>query len=218
MEFRSVGDLRIQQPNIDPDDLTTEPTAFRGEFELEFADISGGDQSGVTGEGSLSRTVVADVDLSDARLTPLSLSDVVLQGVQLSNAVLGETTARRVEITGTRAIGVQLALAQATDLYVRDSQFDYATVRIGKVKNGAAFSGCSFRETVFIGDLSSIVFENCEFYGTEFEATRAADCDLRGSRLTDVRGLLTMRGARITNEQALSVAAAIATESGLVVN
>jgi hypothetical protein len=66
--------------------------------------------------------------------------------------------------------------------------------------------------------LSNVVFVDCELNAAEFEVSRATDCDLRSSRLTDVRGLLTLRGAKITTEQAVSVARIIATESGLSVD
>jgi len=217
LEFRDVAGVRVQRPSIDRDDLAPEQTLFKGDFEFEMARIDGGDQSGTTGEGGVSHTLVTTVNLSDAHLGPLSLSDVAVEDTDLSNAALPETTARRVEFVRCRAVGLQLSLVQATDLYVQDCQLDYATIRIAKVKNTVVFSGCSFRETLFVGDLSNVVFADCEFNGAEFEATRAAECDLRGSRLTDVRGLLSLRGAKITHEQALSVAAIIATESGLKV-
>lgn len=86
------------------------------------------------------------------------------------------------------------------------------------MKNAAVFSGCSFRETVFVGDLSNVVFTDCELNATEFEVSRAVDCDLRSSRLTDIRGLLRLRGAKISTEQAVSVARMIATESGMSVD
>jgi uncharacterized protein YjbI with pentapeptide repeats len=217
LEFRDVAGVKVQRPSIDRDELVPERAHFRGEFAFEHVHIDGGDQTGVNGEGTLSHTLVTTVNLAEARLGSLSLSDVAFEDTDLSNAVLPETTVRRVELVRCRGIGVQLSLVQATDLYVQDSQFDYATIRIAKVKNPAVFSGCSFRETLFVGDLSNVVFTECEFTGAEFEATRATDCDLRGSRLAGVRGLLSLRGAKITHEQALSVATTIATESGFTV-
>lgn len=217
LEFRDVADVKVQRPSIDRDELVPEQAHFRGEFAFEQAHIDGGDQIGVNGEGTLSHTLVTAVNLAEARLGSLSLSDVAFEDTDLSNAVLPETIARRVELVRCRVVGVQLSLAQAADLYVQDCKFDYATIRIARVKNPAVFFGCSFRETLFVGDLSNVVFAECEFNGAEFEVTRATDCDLRRSRLADVRGLLSLRGAKITHDQALSVATTIATESGLTI-
>lgn len=155
--------------------------------------------------------------MSGAQLSPLSLSNVAFDNVDLSNAALPDTTARRVEFLKCRGIGLNLTLNQATDLYAEQCRFDYATVRIDKVKNATVFSGCSFRAAVFVGDLSNVIFTECELNAVQFGATRAADCDLRSSRLDDIRGLLTLRGAKITTKQAVSVAEIIATESGLSV-
>jgi hypothetical protein len=37
------------------------------------------------------------------------------------------------------------------------------------MKDVSVFSGCSFREMVFVGDLSDVLFEDCELSATEFE-------------------------------------------------
>ncbi len=102
-------------------------------------------------------------------------------------------------------------------MYAEDCRFDYGSVGFGQVKNAIIFRRCSFRETVLSGDLSNVVFDDCDLEMTEFEATRANGCDLTESRLIDARGLLTLRGARIYAEQAASVAKQIATEAGLTV-
>jgi uncharacterized protein YjbI with pentapeptide repeats len=218
MEFRDISDdARMQRPTIDRDELTKEVAAFKGEFNHDAVHIDRGSQSGVTGEGTLSHSLVTGVDLTEAQLTPLTMSDVVLNGVDMSEAVFRETTARRVEIINCRAIGAVLNIAHASDLYIQGGQFDYATIRIAEVKNVAVFDGCSFEETNFIGDMSRIHFTDCTFHGAQFEATRATDCDLRGSQLNRVYGILSLRGAKITTDQAFSIARGIATESGLTV-
>lgn len=81
----------------------------------------------------------------------------------------------------------------------------------------AVFSGCTFREATISGDLSNVVFADCDFVETEFRVTRAAKCDLRGSRFTDARGLLSLRGAMISPDQAVAISGSIAREAGLIV-
>lgn len=208
---------RIQRPSLDIDDLSVENAGFRGEFAYDSALVEGGDQAEVLGEGEIIRSRVKGVNLAGTTLNPLELRDTVLTGADFSRAKLPRTTAQRVELVNCRAAGVQLTLLQASDVYAEDCQFDYGTIRIERVKHALVFSGCSFRETLLIGDLSNVVFVDCLFAGTEFEATAAAGCDLRGSTFEGVKGLLSLRGARISSEQALSASAAIAAESGLVV-
>lgn len=217
MDFLKVAGKTIQRPSLDEDDLTSEEASFKGEFDLESAHIDDGDQSGVTGEGSIVASLVSSVDLSGSRLSPLSLSDVRFDGVNLSNAAFTATTARRVDLLQCQAIGLQAVFTQASDVFAEDCRFDYSTLRFEQVKNAVIFRRCSFKESVLAGDLSNVVFDDCQFDETEFEATRAAGCDLTESRLVGVRGLLTLRGARITTDQASFLATQIASEAGLTV-
>ncbi|MFK0247861.1 pentapeptide repeat-containing protein [Amycolatopsis azurea] len=222
MEFRDFDGVKVRRPSVEREDLAVEPAVFDGDFDfdavhLDGGDQDGGDQDGVRGGGEIVRSLVSEVSLANARLDRLTLSDVVLEGVDLSNAAIRELSARRVEILRCRAIGLGVSIASASDLYVENARFDYASLTVERVKGAAVFSGCSFRETVFSGDLSRLTFVDCDFTETEFAATGAAGCDLRGSRLSGVRGLLTLRGAKITAEQAVSIAGILAAESGLSV-
>ncbi|MFC3453468.1 pentapeptide repeat-containing protein [Amycolatopsis speibonae] len=217
MEFRDFDGIKVRRPSVDRKDLIKEPAVFEGYFDLDSVHLDGGDQGGVRGGGEIVRSLVSEVSLANARLDRLTLSDVILEGVDLSNAAIRELSARRVEILRCRAIGLGVSIASAADLYVENARFDYASLTVERVKGSAVFSGCSFRETVFSGDLSRLIFVDCDFTETEFAATAAVDCDLRGSRLSGARGLLTLRGAKITAEQAISVAGILAAESGLSV-
>ncbi|WP_409493022.1 pentapeptide repeat-containing protein [Amycolatopsis sp. cmx-11-12] len=217
MDFRDFDGVKVRRPSVERDGLAREPALFQGDFDFDAVHLDGGEQDGVSGGGEIAHSLVSDVSLANARLDRLTLSDVVLEGVDLSNAAIRELAVRRVEILRCRAIGLGVSIASASDLYVENAQFDYASVGVERVKNAVVFSGCSFRETVFSGDLANLTFVDCQFTDTEFAVTGAAGCDLRGSRLSGVRGLLTLRGAKITSEQAVSLAGIIATESGLSV-
>jgi uncharacterized protein YjbI with pentapeptide repeats len=217
MEFLKVAGKTIQRALIEDDDLSSETPAFRGDFDFNSVRMEDSDQSGVVGEGVLSTVLVSAVDLSGSRLAPIELSDVRFDGTNLSNTVMSEVTARRTEFLRCQAIGLRIDLQQASDVYAEDCRFDFGTLRFEHVKNAVVFRRCSFREAVFAGDLSNVVFDDCELIETEFEATRAVGCDLTASRLVGVRGLLTLRGARIEAGQAGSLAGQIATEAGLTV-
>ncbi|MGW4130553.1 pentapeptide repeat-containing protein [Amycolatopsis japonica] len=217
MEFRDFDGIKVRRPSVEHEDLESEPAVFGGDFDFDTVHLDGGEQDGARGGGEIAHSLVSEVSLANARLDRLTLSDVVFEGVDLSNAAIRDLSARRVEILRCRAIGLGVAITAATDLYVENARFDYASVTVERVKGAVVFSGCSFRETVFSGDLSRLTFVDCDFTETEFAATSAVDCDLRGSRLSGVRGLLTLRGAKITGEQAVSVAGILATESGLSV-
>lgn len=157
------------------------------------------------------------VDLAGSRRTPLTLVDTVLRRCDLSAAVWQSVTLRQVELLDCRARGLRLSVELAQDVYLSGCRLDQATIRIERVRGLVVFDGCVFSEAVIGGDLSSAVFADCTFDDAEFAATAAAGCDLRSSRLGGARGLLTLRGARITVDQATAIAPRLATESGLTV-
>ncbi|HEX7661033.1 MAG TPA: pentapeptide repeat-containing protein [Pseudonocardiaceae bacterium] len=216
--FRELaGGRAVRRPALDKDGLRRQTADFAGAFDLDAALVADGEDTDVSGEGSITHSLLRKLNLSGANLGSLYLMDTVLEDVDLSNASVQRTNANRVELLRCRAIGLRLSLQQAADLYVDDCRIDFATIRIMKIKKIAVFAGCSFRETTIAGDLSNAVFADCDLTETEFAATGANACDLRGCRLEGARGLHTLRGAIISREQAISVADQLATEIGLVI-
>jgi uncharacterized protein YjbI with pentapeptide repeats len=203
-------------PDID-DDVTEARADFDGEFEFDTVRIEGGDQTNAVGEGTINTAIVERVDLTQAKLGPLTLANVLLRNVELSNASLQRVVARRTAIRASRAIGLKLSLDLAMDLSVEDCRLDYAILNVEKVKGVAVFRGCTFREATISGDLSNVRFQDCDFVETEFRVTRAAKCDLRSSRIDSSKGLLSLRGAMISPEQAVAISGMIAAEAGLIV-
>jgi uncharacterized protein YjbI with pentapeptide repeats len=203
----------IQLPDVSP----TTPALLEAELDLNDVLVDGGDYTGLVADGTIAASIVRGVDLSGAKLGPLTLSNVSLRQVDLSNASLQRLVARRTEWRTCRAIGLRVSFDHASDLSIVDCRLDYATIRMEKVKGGAVFTGCSFREATIGGDLSNTRFVDCDFVETEFRATRAAKCDLSSSRIASARGLLSLRGATISSEQAVAVSTMIAAEAGLIV-
>lgn len=203
-------------PDVD-DEWPIAGADLAGEFELDSVRVDGGVHAEVVGEGTISNAVLERMDLSGAKLGPLTLANAVLRNVELSNASLQRVVARRVELLTSRAIGLRLSVELAMDLSIQDCRLDYATLHLEKAKGIAVFQGCTFREATISGDLSNTVFQDCDFTDTEFRVTRATKCDLRTSRFTSARGLLSLRGATISPEQAVAISGIIAAEAGLIV-
>lgn len=157
------------------------------------------------------------VDLAGSRRGPLTVVDSVLRRCDLSAAVWQEVTLRQVELLDCRALGLRLSVDLAQDVYVSGCRLDHAVLRVGRVRGLLVFADCVFTEAVVGGDLSSVVFAGCRFAGAEFAATGADGCDLRDSDLAGSRGLLTLRGARVTAGQTVAIAPRLAAEAGLAV-
>lgn len=218
VEFRHLSEgRRVTKPSLDEDELEPGPSSFSGEIDLDLVRVAGGDCAGSRGHGAVTRSTVSDVDLTGATLSPLTVSDTRFTGVDLSNASIQQANLRRAEWLRLRAIGLRMAIDRLEDGYFEGVRFDYATVHIERVKGLAVFQQCSFREAEIRGDLSGVVFDQCELAGARFTARAANGTDLTTSRLDGALGLLSLRGARITMTQALSIAVQLAAEAGLSV-
>lgn len=219
MNFRDVvGGRIIASPSLHDDELELAPCSFRGEFDIDRLHVHGGDSSGSRGQDSITHSIVSDIDLTGATIYPLAVSDTRLKGVDLSNTTMQEVKLRRTEWLHGRAIGLHLSADRLEDVYIEEVRFDYATIHAERVKGLVVFRGCSFREAEISGDLSDVVFDECELTGVRFAARTAKGADLKTSRLDGAHGLLSLRGAVITAEQALSIAIQLATEAGLSVD
>lgn len=157
------------------------------------------------------------LDLGGSRRRPLTLVDTVLRRCDLTAALWDQVTLRQVELLDCRALGLRASLEMAQDVYVSGCRFDSATLRVERVRGLLVFTGCTFTEAVLGGDLSAVVFSDCSFDGADFAASAATGCDLRGSRLDGARGLLTLRGARVTVDQTVTMAPRLALEAGFTV-
>ncbi|WP_414167228.1 pentapeptide repeat-containing protein [Streptoverticillium reticulum] len=218
MEFRDLGDGRsLQRPSIDHDDLVPYTGAIKGELSVSMSCIDGTDATGAVVEGTVTRSVLDRVQLTNATVAPFRLDDTAVRGADLSNSRWRDVHLSRVELAGCRGIGWQLAATEAGDVYAEDCRFDMATIALDKVRGVVAFVRCSFKEASFSGRLDRVIFHDCDLSNAEFAVTSAKGCDLRGAELRGARGLLSLRGARINATQVVTVAELLATEAGLMV-
>ncbi|MFG3338753.1 pentapeptide repeat-containing protein [Glycomyces sp. NPDC048151] len=220
MEFREISDnRRVQRPSIEDEDLESASVGLKGEFSFEEVHVEGGDFSGTTGEGRLTRSVLEAVDLSETVVEPLALADVRLSGCVLSNARWSQVDGRRVEVVGSQLVGWRVEFELAQDIYVGDCRADFASFDFDTVKGLVVFERCRFKESSFTGNLSKVAFIDCDLADADFSAVAdARGLDLRESKLVGAKGLLSLRGARVTDDQVLQIAGDLARETGLVVD
>lgn len=219
MEFRELSeDRRIQEPSIEAEDLTPLRAGLKGEFAFEEVALGEGEYPGTTGEGRAVRSVLDGMDVSESVVEPLELADVRLSGCMLSNARWSEVDARRVEVMKSQLVGWQVRFTLAQDVYIADCRADFASFDFESVKGLVVFNKCRFKDAEFSGNLSKAVFVDCDLAGADFSAViDARGLDLRESKIEGAKGLLALRGARVTGNQVLQVAGDLAREVGLAV-
>lgn len=173
-----------------------------------------GEHGGLHGGGEIAESLLDGADLAGTRFDPLTLTDVRIRRGDLSNAAWEGLTARRVAVDGCRSVGWRVIVDFAEDLLVQGCRWDHGGLYVSRTRGAVVFRDCSFAGTTLRGDLSRVVFDGCDLAGAEFAASAAAGCDLRSSRLAGARGLLTLKGARISTDQLIEIAGILAVEAG----
>ncbi len=215
VDFRDVGERRqMRRPSIEVDELEDASTGLRGQFDLDGLRLTG-EQSGVRGEGSISRSILSGSELSDASLGPLSCTDVRFEGVDLSNSSWTGAGMRRVEFAGCRAVGWSAQFERVEDVAFTDCRLDYCSWVTENSSGLVLFEGCTFRDAEFGGRMDKFIFRGCKLAGVRFDATSAVQCDLRDAEIHGMHGLATMRGARIGLHQASEAGVILAEDIGL---
>lgn len=216
MKFRKIDERRtMRRPLWEADRLTPLEAPPEPDFELSERLLDGLEWTGAVADGSLDQSLVRSADLSETALSPFEAVDVTVERSVLANGRWERATARRVEITDSQLVGWQAQFALVQDLYVADSRADFAGISIGTAKGPVVFERCRFMNATFLGDFSKAVFIDCAFPGADFSrVANAKGCDLRRSDLTGINGLMSLRGALITPDQAVDIAGELAKAAG----
>ena len=162
-----------------------------------------------------SPTVLADVDLSGARLRGLRLADVTVERGNLANVAAPELSLRRVTVTGARLTGAQWTHGTIADAVFRDCRIDLATFA-GTTFERVAFDGCrlsqaDFRESL----LRSVRFDHCDLTEADITGVRIDRCELRACTLDGLSGLERLRGAAMSWADVVGHAGQLAAALGI---
>ncbi|WP_026923397.1 pentapeptide repeat-containing protein [Glycomyces arizonensis] len=216
MKFRKIDDDRsMRRPVVEAERLVALTDDLDFDFEYSERLLKDADWSEQSGDGILESSAVKNANLAGAALSPLEIVDVTVDRSVLSNGRWEQVTARRVEITDSQLVGWQAQFSMATDVYIADCRADFAGISIGTAKGAVVFERCRFMNASFLGDLSKAVFIDCAFPGADFaRVAKAQGCDMRRSDLSGVSGLMSLKGALITADQAVEIAGELAVAAG----
>jgi uncharacterized protein YjbI with pentapeptide repeats len=216
VKFRKIDERRsMRKPLWEADRLRPLDERPDPDFELSERLIDGLEWTGAHADGSLDQSLLRSVDLSGTALAPFEVVDTTIERSVLSNGRWERATARRLEITDSQLVGWQTQFSLAQDVYVADCRADFAGISIGTAKGPVVFERCRFMNATFLGDFSKAVFIECAFPGADFSrVANAKGCDLRRADLSGITGLMSLRGALITADQAVDIAGELATAAG----
>ncbi|HSX06405.1 MAG TPA: pentapeptide repeat-containing protein [Candidatus Saccharimonadia bacterium] len=154
------------------------------------------------------------VVLTGAMLDKFELTDS--QCVKLEAAALRTNKANllRVTFTDCRLTGAEFADAHIEDCTFKNVKFDEAGFRFASFKR-VRFENCILHRA----DFSNAKFEQVTFMGrglteTIFMSATCKNVDVTTEDLTDVKGVLGLKGATISEAQLLQLAPLLAAELG----
>lgn len=165
----------------------------------------------------LDGVLIERVVLSQAQLPRVTAGDIVARQSDFSAASLSDGSINRGEFSNCRMTGVDFSKTQLHDVIFRGCKLDMANFRFGDVRR-VKFVDCTLDETDFLGAvLYDVIFEDCDLARTVFDQSKCKNLDLRSSRLGEISGWGSLKGAVIDDEQLVSVAPYLARQLGIVI-
>ncbi|MGH3586436.1 MAG: pentapeptide repeat-containing protein [Pseudonocardia sp.] len=156
-------------------------------------------------------------DLAGTRFTGLQVRDAEFVHCDLSGAVLDGAVLTRVRFTDCRLTGIVLDGTQLTDMQVSGSTADLASLRMARARFLLVENTSLHGADLYEFDGEHCAFLGCDLGEASVEAARLAETDLHGSTLDDVRGVLALRGSRISPDQIVPLAATLLDALGIQV-
>ena len=157
----------------------------------------------------LRECVWTGADLSGRELTGFRARDTRFEHCDLSGAVLDDAVLRRVTFTDCRLTGASFAGARLDDVRITDSSADLTGFRMA-----SATYLLVENTTLHAADFYSFTASGCAFLGCDlgeasFHEARMAGTRLHGCTVDDVRGVRSLRGARIGADQMIALGATL---------
>jgi uncharacterized protein YjbI with pentapeptide repeats len=144
------------------------------------------------------------------------LVDVTIDGADWANGrpVRG-VDARRAELRTCRLTGSDLNEARLSDVTFADCRLDLVNLRFAKLER-VVFRDCRMAECDFSeASLKDVLFERCELTEAAFEKVTVDRVELRGCKLAGLRGVESLRRARMPWDDVLEHAPLFATALGI---
>jgi uncharacterized protein YjbI with pentapeptide repeats len=212
-----------------------------GRVAVTLPDLSDGYLSNVTsleiGRGVVQEFQYADADLRDLdlahthlitgrvtnlRATRVRLEEVRVDSVEFDSCDLGsaqwsDSKISRAVFHNCKIMGANLSGLTLDNVLFENCKLDYATFERIRAAGPVAFSKCVLNEATFTAcDLSRAVLDSCTVRATEFGHGTYKELDLRGNKLTTVRGVSNLAKVIIDHAQQADLAEALTAELSVI--
>jgi uncharacterized protein YjbI with pentapeptide repeats len=208
----------MKRPLIPP--VLTEMTldTLKTAANISEARVVGSRLTGVAANSiGFERMVLEDTEISSSRLKKSSFEDVLLSRCLVFGTDFDSSGWRRVRFDQGIASG--MALSGST---VRDVCFDRAKLNLANFRDArlidVSFVDCDLTEADFqSAGMKKVRFLNCVMEGVDFSGCKMSEVDLTSSDIGTIRGVMSLRGAKMDAAQLISLSPAFAVEIGIEV-
>jgi len=199
----------LEPLTLDADDMLDEPA---------FTDVAvtGSQLAGTHAQAlAFTRMRLAKVNLSESRLPRFDISDVTFTDCNLSNLRTDEFSFRRAAIAQSKLTGIHFVSGTLGNTAFVDSMLDFARFDNVKFKN-VSFLRCQIRDADFLnGSFEDVAFVECDLSRSTFARLRIGASQMRGCRMTGLRGLNQLKGITMAWNDILENAELFAAELGI---
>jgi uncharacterized protein YjbI with pentapeptide repeats len=166
---------------------------------------------------AISASRLVGVELTGRSLDRLRLVDVVFEDCELSGLTLTGARLERVELRRCRASGLVAPAMVTRSLRAVDCRLDHAFL-VDATLERAVFESCDLRSAELSGaKLSGGRIEGCDLSDAQVSRVRAAGLALHGTRLDDLHGADSLKGAVIGGDQVVDLALPLLVALGITV-
>ncbi|MFJ6184625.1 pentapeptide repeat-containing protein [Streptomyces sp. NPDC092295] len=166
---------------------------------------------------------LADTHLMDGRITGLKarrtrleklrVDSVEFTGCDLSSLRWTDSRISRAVFRGCKLMGATLEDVTLDNVLFENCTLDYSTLTRVRAVGPVIFARCSLREAIFSAvDLGAALIDDSDLRLTEFDGGKYRGLDLRGSDLSQLRGVTSLKQIVIDRAQTLQLAEALAVE------
>jgi uncharacterized protein YjbI with pentapeptide repeats len=217
MQTRTVRDLHIELPELNPVELDQITMPWRGN--LVDAHVKSGEAARSTLlDARLRRSHLEQLDLTEAVWEDVRITGGVFERVDLSAARLTGLTLERCHFVGCKLTWARLSESTLDHVLFEDCRLDAATFDDVSTIGPTAFTGCVLVNAV-IRDcrLNQAAMNGCRLRQVSFDSCDLRGADLRGNRIAEVSGIASLRGVTIEPAQLPDLTDAIMRDLDVVV-
>lgn len=165
----------------------------------------------------LDQVSINSCSLEQCQLAKLQLSDSVFKHCTVISANWSDSGIVRTRFEQSRLSGFDLNGAAIQDVSFIGCKLDLANFRLSKLTR-CEFVDCDLSEIDFYAaELKQVSMTNCNLTKAQFSCCKAAAVDLRGSDISGLNGLLSLKGATISSTQAMLLGPKALRELGIMI-